>query len=270
MLKWIGIFFGFLLLLVFITASFFLYSSDSVEATLTPPPKNGIQTTDYVNHSKENGHSVFTYPLKTTYGLKTNGLILSEGSTQGSDGVFLKKVADGDSIFSNKENTVALLEGSDFQNGIIEVDLKAIVAPNTSRLNKMVSRGFVGIAFRVAKDTESFECFYLRPENGITTDKERINHAVQYISVPEWDFEKLRKTAPEKYENAAKIAPNTWHKVRIEIKGTVAKLFIDTKKEPVLIVNDLKLGESNRGKIGLWVGLGTNAFFKNVKITKFD
>jgi hypothetical protein len=47
-------------------------------------------------------------------------------------------------------------------------------------------------------------------------------------------------------------------------------LFIDSEKEPTLVVNDLKLGAENRGKIGLWVGVGTNAFFKNLKITKFN
>jgi len=270
MLKWIGIFVGGLVITLFIIVGIFLYSNDHIDAVLTALPQNGINQSDYLNFSEENSHTVLNYPLQTTYGLKTNGLIISEGTAQGGEGVFIKKQAEGDSIFTNTENTVALLEESDFGNGIIEADLKAIVAPNTSRLNKIVSRGFVGIAFRVAENIESFECFYLRPENGITTDKERVNHAVQYISVPKWDFETLRQEAPEKYENAAKIAPDIWYRVRIEINGTVAKLFIDTNPKPVLVVNDLKLGKDNRGKIGLWVGLGTNAFFKNVKITKFD
>jgi hypothetical protein len=270
MLKWIGIFVGGLAITLFIIVGVFLYSNDSVNAVLTAPPQNGVNSSDYLSSSEENGHTVLNYPLQTTYGLKSNGLIISEGKAQGGEGVFIKKQADGDSTFSNAENTLALLEGSDFNNGIIEVELKAIVAPNTSRLNKMISRGFVGIGFRVSEDVESFECFYLRPENGITKDEERYNHAVQYISVPEWDFERLREEYPEKYESAAAIAPDTWHKIRIEVKGKIAKLFIDAEKEPTLVVDDLRLGAENRGKIGLWVGVGTNAFFKNLKITQFN
>ena len=270
MLKKIGLFVVTLLIISFIVFEVFTYSDDTINAVLTEPPANGVKSSDYLTKSENNGNEILEYPLKTTLGLKTSGLILSEGKAQGDEGVFIKKQNSGDSIFTNIENTLVTFEESDFHNGIIEVDLKAIVSPNTSRLNKMVSRGFVGIAFRSSENNESFECFYLRPENGITQDKERINHAVQYISVPDWDFERLREESPELYENAAKIAPDTWHKIRIEVKGKVAKLFIDAGKEPVLSVDNLKLGAENQGKIGLWVGIGTNAFFKNLKITKIN
>ena len=37
--------------------------------------------------------------------------------------------------------------------------------------------------------------------------------------------------------------------------------------QPVLLVNDLKLGE-NRGAIALWIGPGTEGYFANAAVTK--
>ncbi len=59
-------------------------------------------------------------------------------------------------------------------------------------------------------------------------------------------------------------------KMRIEVEDVVAKLYIDDGADPVLIVEDLKLGSDNSGKIGLWVCCGTHGFFRDLKITKFD
>jgi hypothetical protein len=40
--------------------------------------------------------------------------------------------------------------------------------------------------------------------------------------------------------------------------------------EPLLSVNDLKLGPNNRGSIGLFVDIGTEGFFSNLKIVHRD
>jgi len=132
----------------------------------------------------------------------------------------------------------------------------------------MFARGFIGIGFRIKDDRSSFENIYLRPENGITDDPERKKHAVQYNFYPDWPFDRFREEAPDQYEAPAPIAPGEWLKVKIEVEGQVAKLYIND--EPVLVVNDLKLGPDTKGKIGLWVDSGTNGFFRNLKITKFD
>lgn len=55
--------------------------------------------------------------------------------------------------------------------------------------------------------------------------------------------------------------------MRIEIKGKEAKLFLNNSKYPALIVNDLKLGENIQGGIGLWVEIGTEGYFRDLKIT---
>lgn len=38
--------------------------------------------------------------------------------------------------------------------------------------------------------------------------------------------------------------------------------------KPCLIVNDLKHGKNNVGSIGLWVDIGTEDYFKNLKISQ--
>ena len=40
-----------------------------------------------------------------------------------------------------------------------------------------------------------------------------------------------------------------------------------TKAQPCLIVNDMKLGDSE-GAVALWVGPGTEGYFANLKITR--
>lgn len=54
--------------------------------------------------------------------------------------------------------------------------------------------------------------------------------------------------------------------MRIEVKEALAKLFLDGRANPVLIVSDLKLGPNKRGQIGLWVETGTVAHFRNLRV----
>jgi len=39
-----------------------------------------------------------------------------------------------------------------------------------------------------------------------------------------------------------------------------------TAPQPVLVVNDLKHGDSE-GTVGLWIGLGTEAYFTNLRLS---
>jgi hypothetical protein len=147
-----------------------------------------------------------------------------------------------------------------FGDGVIEAEVKGALAPGAPAF----ARGFVGIAFRVADG--KFEKIYLRPTNGISDDMVRRNHAVQYAAYPDFKFDRLRREAPERYETAADIAPDRWVHMRIEVSGERARLFLDRRPNPVLIVNDLKLGAGRRGQIGLWVETGTVAYFRNLKV----
>ena len=58
--------------------------------------------------------------------------------------------------------------------------------------------------------------------------------------------------------------------MRIEVKDTQAKLFINENQQPSLVVNDLKHGTNCSGAIGLWVEIGTEGYFSDLKIIKQD
>ena len=61
---------------------------------------------------------------------------------------------------------------------------------------------------------------------------------------------------------------NDWIKLKIEVKGKKAKLFINENKQPSLIVNDLKLGDNFSGAVGLYVDNGTEGYFTDLRIRK--
>lgn len=132
------------------------------------------------------------------------------------------------------------------------------------------ARGFVGLAFRVDQPDSKFECIYLRPTNGRANEQVRRNHSVQYISYPDFPWYKLREKFPEKYESYVDLEPGVWTKMRIEVNGNSAKLFVHDATQPTLLVSDLKLGADQNGAVALWIGPGTEAHFRNLVVTKRD
>jgi len=151
-----------------------------------------------------------------------------------------------------------------FSNGVIELD----VAGKPLGTAVQTARGFVGIAFRINDDNSRFECIYLRPTNGRADDQVRRNHSVQYVSYPDYPWERSRKETPEKYESYVDLVAGEWTKVRIEVQGDKARLYVHGAAQPTLIINDLKHGANQEGAIGLWVGSGTDAHFTNLTVTK--
>jgi hypothetical protein len=173
------------------------------------------------------------------------------------------KVTD---IGKDTEARFVKISNLDFKNGSIEIDISGKPAENSGE----GARGFVGIAFRINNDNSKFECIYIRPTNGRADDQVRRNHSVQYISFPDFPWFKLRKDFPEKYESYVDLEPGVWTKIRIEINGDKAKLYVHGNTQPTLLVNDLKLDSGNNGNIGLWIGPETEAHFTNLQITKND
>jgi hypothetical protein len=173
------------------------------------------------------------------------------------------RVSDAAQAEAGDEGRLVILPKTDFQDGTIEVDLAGEPGPGAGE----GARGFVGVAFRVAADHSRFECFYLRPTNGRAEDQVRRNHSAQYISVPGFPWHKLRKEFPEKYETYVDLLPAEWMKVKIEVRGEKARLYVNGVEQPTLLVNDLKQGQS-KGSIALWIGTGTVAHFANVRISK--
>jgi hypothetical protein len=153
----------------------------------------------------------------------------------------------------------------EFTNGTIEVMLSG--RPLAEAFEG--ARGFVGIAFRINEENTKFECIYLRPANGRSEDQIRRNHSVQYISYPDFPWQKLRKETPEKYESYVDLEVGKWTKIKIEVQDSIAKLFVHGMTQPSLIVSDLKNGIT-KGKIGLWIGSGTEAYFHKLIVTTED
>lgn len=164
---------------------------------------------------------------------------------------------------TDRDTMIALVGGTDFKDGTIEVDVVGL--PITAM--DPTARGFVGLEFRAQEHGARAENIYLRPTNGRADDQLRRNHSVQYESFPDFPWDRLRKEAPGVYESYVDLEAGAWTKMRIEVAGTKARLYVNGAQQPCLTVNDLKLGDV-RGQIGLWAFIATDAYFSNLKITQ--
>lgn len=153
----------------------------------------------------------------------------------------------------------AVVKGSAFHNGVLSVDVAGKPAVGAGE----GARGFIGLAFRLQND--HYEYIYLRPTNGRAEDQVRRNHSTQYGAHPGFDFDTFRKVAPEKYEAYVDLESGKWTQVRITVDGPRARLFVHGAEQPTLIVNDLKMGDT-QGAVALWVGPGTDGYFANLTI----
>lgn len=158
-----------------------------------------------------------------------------------------------------------LLGLEDFENGTIEVKMYSQLQDPPPYPGVA---GFIGIYFRIKEDDSAFEGIYLRPRVGRATRQFSRNHAVQYISYPHAKFDTLRKSYPPgSYEGSAPVSLKEWIKMRIEVNGETAEMFIDDMKYSSFIV-DKMLGKHKTGGVGLYVDIGTIGYFKDLKVTK--
>jgi hypothetical protein len=201
-------------------------------------------------------------PLNDASVVTPHNVTVNEVHYAGSDAVELRQTGP---ITGFDPDTFAFVPGLDFHDGTIEVDVAGSLLPSALP----AARGFVGVAFRIAADSGSYACeaFYIRPTNGRAEDQVRRNHATQYFSFPDHDFDRLRREAPGRYESYADVVPDEWIHLRIEVSGAIARLYVNGAMQPTLIVRDLKHGAEAHGTVGLWVGNGTNAHFRNLSIT---
>jgi hypothetical protein len=205
------------------------------------------------------------YSLESPEGLVLRNLAATTAVLHGKKGVRLTQSSEPRQPPFLED--LALLPNLVFSNGVIEVELAGAPQPGATE----GARGFVGIAFRVQKGKEDvFDAFYLRPTNGRADDQERRNHATQYISSPEWPWQRLRKETPGKYESYVDLVAGEWTKVKIDVRGNKAQLYVHDAEQPVLIVNDVKSGASATGGVALWVGAETVAHFRNLTVTRRD
>jgi hypothetical protein len=161
---------------------------------------------------------------------------------------------------ADDDSMLAIVPSSDFRDGTIELDVAGAPIPQVPN-----ARGFIGVAFRVQAQPDSFECLYIRPTNARCDDQVRRNHSVQYTSAPGFSFRRLRAESPEAYEAYADMETGAWTHLRIEVAGTRARLFVNNAPQPALIVNDLKLGDTH-GAIALWSHTFTDGYFANLRV----
>lgn len=148
------------------------------------------------------------------------------------------------------------------ENGTISVDILGRLRPDAPE----VARAFAGIAYRIADNGQSFECVYLRPLNGHKVNPPPPRHvrAIQYFAYPEWGFDRLREQYPDgRYEAGADIGPEEWINLSIRIDGQ--RIEIDVNGGLALLIEEAKAGPVS-GAIGLWVDIGTQAFFSNLRV----
>jgi hypothetical protein len=112
----------------------------------------------------------------------------------------------------------------------------------------------------------TYDAFYIRPTNGRADDQERRNHSAQYISHPDWPWFRLRKETPSRYESYVDLVTGAWTKIRIEVQGARARLFVHGQDQPTLVVNDLKSGAQGKGGVALWIDAGTIAHFRDLSV----
>jgi len=101
--------------------------------------------------------------------------------------------------FDKPGQNVVWLDGFEFSTGTLEFDAKGKSAPPQSC--------FVGVAFRTVDD-KTYDAVYFRPFNFRAADPERKSHAVQYVSEPQWPWQRLRQEKPGQFEKPIESAPD--------------------------------------------------------------
>jgi hypothetical protein len=143
-----------------------------------------------------------------------------------------------------ESSIVIWIDGSDFRTGTLEVDVRG---------RDVVGQSFLGLAFH-GRDEKTYEAVYVRPFNFRTDDPARKQHAVQYMSLPDFDWGRLRKEFPEEFENPvdASLVPTDWVRLRLVVRERDVQVYAGQVKTPTLEVR--KLGQLEGGMVGLWVG----------------
>lgn len=214
---------------------------------------------------------LFVFILFSTSGIFSQGIKLADSVLQGVNVSYKRthlgqqealQVKKDPSVIKVDEPTFVKIKGVHFTNGTIEVKVLSRLladAPDSAR-------GFIGIAFRINDNNTEFESIYIRPANGRAENQLRRNRSIQYFSYPDYKFDRTRRETPGLYESYADMGLDEWITLKIVVKANNARLFINGNKYPSLIVNDLKHGSDASGSIGLWVDVGTEGYFADLRI----
>jgi hypothetical protein len=143
---------------------------------------------------------------------------------------------------------VALLRGASMDNGTLELDVAASDTTN-----------FLGVVFRAASPTFS-NVVFLRP--GASGTEEAVQYGPAFNSVG---------VAWQVYHGdganaVAEVPRNRWVHLKVELNGTLARVYLDTATTPTLVVP--RVVTSGGTGIGVWAGaFGRGAYFSNIHYT---
>ena len=160
-------------------------------------------------------------------------------------------------LSKSPDEGIAWIKGVEFSNGIIEIDIRG---------KDITQESFAGIAFH-GLDIDTLDAIYFRPFNFHSADSVRRNHAVQYISHPEFPWSVLREQYAGNYEKPVIPSPdgNEWFHVKIVVLYPDVAVFVNGSDSPCLSIK--KLNGRRTGKIGLWAGNNSDGDFANLIIS---
>ncbi|MCD8739308.1 hypothetical protein LT679_01730 [Mucilaginibacter roseus] len=170
-------------------------------------------------------------------------------NVQSNDGTYLN-------VSESKKEGIVWLPFKDFQNGTIEVEMRG---------KDVFQRSFIGIAFH-GQDDITYDAVYCRPFNFFSADSVRRIHAVQYISQPDFTWERLRKEKNAMFEKEIVDPPdpNGWFTLKLVVDNGTVKAYINNAAEASLVVQ--KLNDRTWGKIGVFTADSSGGDFKTIKV----
>jgi hypothetical protein len=165
---------------------------------------------------------------------------------------------NGIKLNEQENDGVAWLNGVTFSNGVIELDIKG---------RDVLQQSFVGVAFHGTGLGHTEDVIYFRPFNFRATDPVRKIHSVQYVSLPDFDWELLREKHNGQYEKEVDPAPeaNEWFHAKIVVNYPIVSVYVNGNAKPSLEVK--MLSTTKTGKLGLWVGNNSDGEFANLAVT---
>jgi len=140
----------------------------------------------------------------------------------------------------------AMLRDVDFTDGVIEVDLAVTGVAS-----------YPGICFR-RQAGDTYEHVYVRPHRA-----GRYPDALQYTPVfhglGSWQL-----YSGEGFTAGVEMPPNRWVRLKVEVRGEQARVYLGDGPDPALVIPELKL-DAGRGQIGVLGGREGVAYFSNFR-----
>jgi len=178
---------------------------------------------------------------------------VSIGQEGGRRFIKIEKQLRPGQIPGKDERGIVWLPVEKFSRGTIEL---------VARGRDMLQGSFVGVAFHAQNDS-TFDDVYCRPFNFRTSDPVRRIHAVQYVSVPQFDWQRLRAEQNGTYEKGVANPPaaTDWFTLTVTVVGDSINVYINHEPTPTLAVK--KLNQHTTGRIGL---TGLNYDIERIRI----